>query len=145
MAIRNMSDRADLQASGAPLNMNVYLLTTSRRVNVKTNAWRIAVALFLFITTNAYAVNVWKFGMPVSGVQSLADGSFIIYGPSGADPACPENGTLFYVEPNQNGQTAAGIKSMLALVLTAFSTNKTVTFLYDNVGHCNVNSLKVNP
>ena len=95
---------------------------------------------------NTFAASVWKQGMPVSRVQSLTDGGFIIYGPNGADPLCAENGTLFYVQPNQNGQTAAGVKSALAIVLTAFTANKTVTFAYDNsTSNCFVGPVLVNP
>jgi hypothetical protein len=101
------------------------------------------IALAVAFSANANAAGVWKYGMQIQAVQSLVDGGFIIYGPSGSAPTCPE-GRLFFVRSGLNGQTPAGLKTNLAMVMTAFGTGKTVSFEYDNV-NCGVGTLLMNP
>lgn len=99
--------------------------------------------LFFAALANA---GTWMSGMSVRGVQSLADGGFIIYGPPNAAPQCPEGGKLFYVRNGENGQTSEGVKSALSIVLVAFVSGKTITFAYDeSSSNCYVNTILVNP
>lgn len=98
----------------------------------------------LFLGGGASAADVWKHGMPIQNVQTLWDGGFIVYGPSGADAVCSE-GRLFYARANQNTLVEAGVKVNLAVVLTAFAMGKTITFAYDNsTPACFIRTVMVN-
>lgn len=109
---------------------------------MKALSFAVAVTL---MSAPAFSEAGWKFDMPVNGVQSLADGGFIIYGPIGAGSGCAENGKLFHIRANQMGQTADGVKTSLSLALTAFTTGKTITFTYDNATpSCYVGTVLVN-
>jgi len=100
--------------------------------------------IILLTATNGFCEYVWKPDMTIKRVQAQSTGGFIIYGPVGADPLCAENGSLFYVEAGHNGQTVDGVKSNLAIVLTAFLNNKPIIFAYDNSNsYCYVGTVKM--
>jgi len=81
--------------------------------------------------TNASAANTWMNSMQITALQSLTDGGFLILGPANVAAAC-NGGNSFTVRAGQNGQTAEGVKTALALAASAFATGVPVTFLYDN-------------
>jgi hypothetical protein len=90
----------------------------------------VGIALSL-AATSVSAANTWMNTMEIASLHSQTDGGFLIQGPAGIAPAC-NAGNLFSVKAGQNGQTAEGVKTALALALTAFAMGKPVTFLYDN-------------
>lgn len=99
----------------------------------------------LFASADALAANVWKSAVGITGIMSLTDGGFIIFGAAASAQECTD-GKAFYVRANQNGQTSEGIKTSLALALTAFLTGKTVTLLYDNAyATCYVQVVQIDP
>jgi hypothetical protein len=102
-------------------------------------------ALIAFPCASAFSATIWKTNVPVLGVQTTGEGGFIFYAPPGTDSACYENGTWFQVKANQNGMTAAGASSNLALVLTALAAGKTITIAYDPPNNCFVAAILINP
>ena len=107
-------------------------------------------ALIATASTQAIAVNVWVTDRPVRGVQSHPDGSVSFQVPGGAAPGCTENGSYFIAKSGQNSMNSDGVKMTAAMVLSAFATQKTITFAYDNnisaqLPLCYVSSVFVNP
>src|SRR5690242_894182 len=79
------------------------------------------------------AATVWYQGS-VQMIYPMNDGSFAIAVPS-ILPTCSGNGSggvYLYVTPGQNGVVMDGLKNMLATLLTAFSTGRTISIAYDN-------------
>lgn len=97
---------------------------------MKLKTFSVAAALVL-ASSNAVSAVVWKYGMSVGGVQSLPDGGFIIYGPSGVVPKSMET-MLFWGRANKNGMSEAGVKVALETVLTACASGKALTSAHDN-------------
>lgn len=102
-------------------------------------------AATLFASTEAFSANVWKNSMEITSIMTLTDGGFIVQGPAGIAPEC-SGGNSFYVRANQNSQTSDGVKTALALSLTAYSVGKSVNLLFDNTNAtCYVQIVQVNP
>ena len=99
----------------------------------------------LAVATDATAANAWKSNYLVYSVVSLNNGGFILL-LEASDAACGPSGNQFYVQAGSNGMTADGVKSTLAVVLTALAMGRTVNALVDTtLGGCPVQLAQINP
>jgi hypothetical protein len=89
-------------------------------------------ASLLLCPAVALPANVWINDMPLTSVIGLPSGAFILTGPENSAPACGANGSQFYVQVNQNAQTAEGLRVAIATSLTALAAGNVLTLLYDN-------------
>lgn len=112
------------------------------RVSFRLTALLVATAIAASAIP-AHATPVWYQGA-VQLVYPLNDGSFAI-GVATTLPTCygsGSGGVYLYVTPGQNAVTLDGAKSMLATVLTAFTSARTVEVAYDDsTSYCYVNRL----
>jgi hypothetical protein len=112
---------------------------------VRTSFARISILLCTLASADAMAVGSWKSNFPVQSIVTLNNGGFILL-LEASDPACGNSGNQFYVQAGLNGQTAEGVKSALAVALTAVATGKTVSAFVDTaISGCPVQYLQLNP
>ncbi len=81
-----------------------------------------------------FAANQWTAGLTIATVQGVGGGGFVVYLSGWTDSACSQNPTGIYFYSGNNSVTSDGVKSMLAMALTAFTSGKTISVLYDNSG-----------
>ncbi len=104
----------------------------------------VAMALsFLAAQSVSASTTEWKYYLTIQRIQASSDGNFILYFPTGTWNACQEGGTVFRVIVNQGGQNAEGVKANLAVAMTAFAMNKSVTIAFDS-DSCAVATVLVN-
>lgn len=87
------------------------------------------VSLFvLLFSESAFAgwVNV-----DVAKYHITPEGNLVIYSASEVDPICKTNGTEVKVYDNVNGVTKDGLKHMIATVMLATATDKTISVNVD--------------
>jgi len=109
-------------------------------------AVRVLLVLILFASPHAVAAITFKGPVTISGIYGLPDGGFLLLLPGGTDAACGSSGNQFHVEPSQVGQSIDGVKSALAIALSAFSLGKTINIYYDNtISGCPVQQIGINP
>ena len=81
----------------------------------------------------------------LKNVYPLANGDFIVIFAS--SPATCTNGNnpkYLYVQVGHNGVTVDGVKAMLAVALTAFSTGKRLTVMFDDTTYsCDINRMVI--
>lgn len=81
----------------------------------------------------AYADIVWTGPKKVVSINVVEHGGFLIQLDSDISPLCSHSYTSdLLIYPNQAGVTDAGVKSLLAVALTAFSAGNNVNIMYDN-------------
>lgn len=106
------------------------------------------VFLFLCLTifaSSSFAGKVWTGEKKVVSIQAVESGGFLIRLDSEISTVCTHAGTdglLIY--PNQVGVVDAGVKSMLATALTAFSASYDVNIQYaDDTNMCWGHNLRI--
>ena len=101
--------------------------------------------LLLILTTfslSAFAENVWH-QSTIKTIYPQSDGGFVIIFDS-SSLNCSRPDKYHFVSANQNGVTQEGVNSMLSVVLTAATLNKSIMVYFDKESSsCVVNRLQV--
>lgn len=108
---------------------------------------RIAGTLALLLLCGvAHAAEVWHTST-LKRIYPLANGSIVLqFDSESASCTATTNPKYYNIVVGQNGVTTDGLRNMLAVALTAFSTGRSISIAFDDASpSCYVNRLQINP
>jgi hypothetical protein len=98
----------------------------------------------LTVAPATLAANQWTQSMPIAGIINHSGGFLVLM--EASNPSCGSSGNQFNVSIGQNGMSADGAKSALAVVLAALATERPIIVLFDPaIAGCPIQQIWLKP